>query len=76
MENWDIIKSCDIKTPKNIIKFLNEIECICKKYNLSISHEDSHGAFIIEKYDEYNIKWLRDCLLNLGESEVNKECLK
>lgn len=31
MENWDIIKSCDIKTPKNIIKFLNEIECICKK---------------------------------------------
>lgn len=53
-----------------------KLNVFVKKYNLSISHEDGHGAFIIEKYDEYNIKWLRDCLLNLGESEVNKECLK
>ena len=32
--------------------------------NLSLSHEDSHGAFIIEKYDEYNIKWLKNSMKN------------
>lgn len=65
MKSWDINKSEDIETPEEVIKFLNEIDKISKKYNLSISHEDGHGAFIIEKYDDYNIKWLKDCLLDL-----------
>ena len=67
MESWDIIKGENVKTPEEVIKFLNEIDNICKKYNLSISHEDSHGAFILEKYDDYNIKWLKDCMLDLEE---------
>lgn len=65
MESWDINKGQDIKTPESVINFLNEIDNICKKYNFSISHEDSHGGFIIEKYDDYNIKWLKNCMLNL-----------
>lgn len=65
MESWDINKGQDIKTPESVINFLNEIDNICKKYNFSISHEDSHGGFIIEKYDNYNIKWLKNCMLNL-----------
>ena len=67
MESWDIIKGENVKTPEEVIKFLNEIDNICKKYNFSISHEDSHGAFILEKYDNYNIKWLKDCMLDLEE---------
>jgi len=27
--------------------FLDEIYAICKKYNLSLSHEDCQGGFII-----------------------------
>lgn len=65
MESWDINKQKDIKTPESVINFLNEIDNICKKYNFSISHEDSHGGFIIEKYDDFNIKWLKNCMLNL-----------
>lgn len=65
MESWDINKHENIKTPESVINFLNEIDNICKKYNLSISHEDSHGCFILEKYNDYNIKWLKDCILNL-----------
>lgn len=65
MESWDINKKQDIKTPESVINFLNEIDNICKKYNFSISHEDSHGGFIIEKYEDYNIKWLKNCMLNL-----------
>lgn len=43
-------------------EFIDEIIKVMKKYNLSISHEDSHGSFIIEKYEEYNIKWLKDAM--------------
>lgn len=69
MKSWDLNKHKNIETPKNIINFLNEIEKICKEYNLSLSHEDTHGAFIIEKYDEYNIKWLKDSMLNIELEE-------
>lgn len=41
-----------------IKKFLEDIKQVCIKHNLSISHEDCHGAFLIERYDERNIEWL------------------
>ena len=41
------------------VKFLEEIDGICKKYNLSISHEDICGGFIIDVYDEDNIERLK-----------------
>jgi hypothetical protein len=58
-ETWDLVKSKHIKTPKKMIDFFNDIEEVYKKHNLSISHEDGHGAFIIEEYDEFNIQWLK-----------------
>jgi hypothetical protein len=57
------------KAIKNISDFLNEIENICKKYNLSISHEDSHGGFIIEDYDYSNIEWLKDAIDHTSKEE-------
>ena len=60
MKNWNLIENDDIEVPENIINFLNEITKIYKKYNLSLSHEDGHGSFIIEKYDEYNIKLIEN----------------
>lgn len=40
--------------------FLNDLQQLCQKYDLSISHEDYMGGFIIENYDPYNIKWLSE----------------
>ena len=40
-----------------------EIEAICKKYDLSISHEDSQGAFEIEIYKQGNIDWLKTAFI-------------
>ena len=57
------------KYTKNISDFLNEIENICKKYNLSIGHEDSHGGFIIEDYDDSNIEWLKDARDNTSKKD-------
>lgn len=67
MESWDDNKRKFVKTPEEIKDFLNEINTICEKYNLSISHEDGHGAFIIEKYDEQNIKWLNQATISLDK---------
>lgn len=52
------------KTVKEIYEeFLNEIIEICKKYNLSISHEDCQGAFQIVKYDDFYTRWLLEAKL-------------
>ena len=40
--------------------FIREIEVVCKKHNMSIGHEDRHGAFIITKYSDESIEWLKD----------------
>ena len=44
--------------PERMQNFLEDIKKVCEKHNLSISHEDGHGAFIVEDYDDRNIKWL------------------
>lgn len=51
--------------------FLEEIKEVCKKHNLSIAHEDSQGAFVIEEYDEHNLEWLlaADDYTSLPEGE-------
>ena len=41
-----------------IDKFLGEIVEVCKKHGLSLSHEDTGGAFKVEEFSESNIKWL------------------
>lgn len=50
---------------EKIKSFLDEIEKLCKKYELSISHEDSGGSFIVEGYDDYNIEWLRSARVEI-----------
>ena len=60
----DACYDCETKvyilTPDKLKNFFDDIEAVCRKYNLSISHEDGHGSFIIQKYDQFNIDWLRE----------------
>ncbi len=44
---------------QNIDSFLNELETLCRKYDLSIAHEDNQGAFIIQRYKHSNMIWLK-----------------
>lgn len=44
----------------NTRRFLQEVTDLCKKYKISISHEDTHGNFILENYDEYLMDWFND----------------
>lgn len=54
----------EMKNDSNIINFKKEIIEICKKYNLSISHEDCHGGFIITEYNEYCTNWFNNADVN------------
>jgi len=56
---YDRKMSTHIATPKDMEDFLNDIDDVCKKHGLSIGHEDRHGGFEIEKYNDENINWLK-----------------
>jgi len=49
---------------KAIDDFLDDIVAICVKHNLTISHEDHGGAFVVEKFNSNNIKWIKDAFDN------------
>lgn len=40
--------------------FLEELCIICRRYNLSLAHEDTQGGFIVEHYSEHNEAWLKE----------------
>lgn len=48
---------------KRAVEFREKLVALMKEYNFSIAHEDSHGGFIIKKYDTYNVDWLLDAMI-------------
>lgn len=52
---------------QRVINFLKEYTELCKKYNLSLSHQDGEGAFIIENYQEYSIDWVEEADIEVEE---------
>ena len=42
---------------EKVKEFVKEIIKVCKKHELSISHEDQHGGFEIEDYDDCFTAW-------------------
>lgn len=64
MITWDLKTNDFAEIPQKQIDFLNDIKIICEKHNLSISHEDENGGFIIEEFNKSNIDWLFDASIN------------
>lgn len=46
-------------TEQTVQAFLDEIEKISRKYGLSIAHEDEQGAFLIDKFSDEKMEWLK-----------------
>ena len=57
----DELQSTDDKA----LQFIEDVLKLYKKYELSISHEDTHGAFVIVQYSDENEKWLRNAIIDI-----------
>lgn len=64
---WDINKKKEVDPPERVKIFLKEYEELCRRHNVSISHEDQHGGFIIEAYSDDNIDCLKSGFTSLNE---------
>lgn len=58
----------------NIDLFFEELIKLYEKYNLTISHEDGHGSFIIDNYNEFSIDWIKAAEIRTS-GYLNKETL-
>lgn len=65
MNHWNKITR-EEEQNADVDAFLHEISIICKKYNLSLGHEDNQGAFLIEEFKNDNIEWLNAAHLNIN----------
>ena len=50
------------KRSDKVLRFIDRVIKLSEEMGLSIAHEDQHGGFIIEPYDEVNIKWFKDAM--------------
>ena len=61
-----------IKESEKLDKFFDEIQIICEKYGYSISHEDGHGNFFLEDYDEFYMNWFRDASIRVNNKKYDQ----
>lgn len=57
MKRWNSAKGEYTEEP-DVDAFLADVIAVCKKHGMSISHEDHHGGFVIERFDESTAEWL------------------
>ncbi len=60
----DLKKEVDVAIPA-VDAFVADIVAVYRKHGLSISQQDGHGAFIIERLSEENIGWLESADVDL-----------
>lgn len=64
MERWDT-DAREVVIRQDIDLFLDELEALCRRHGLIVSHEDGHGAFIIRTLDDRQnaFEWLREAMV-------------
>src|ERR1035437_6239624 len=55
--------------------FMEALVDVCKRHGMSLAHEDTQGGFIIEKYNEKNIEWLKHAMVRVEEKPVSGKCV-
>lgn len=60
LKNGDVIQYYPKVT--DISDFINEIAEVYKKYHLCLEHEDQHGSFIITKYYDKSVEYLKEAI--------------
>lgn len=59
MKRWDQNKAEQIEDVQ-VDCMLEEILAVCRRYGMSLGHEDEHGAFVVyRKHNAHAESWLR-----------------
>ncbi len=56
-QRWSAKQNARIEAP-DIDAFIAEVIEVSRKHGMSIAHEDGHGGFLIEAFDQENADWL------------------
>jgi hypothetical protein len=67
MKRWSSAAHETVEAPE-VDAFLAEIGDVCRKHGLSISHEDVHGGFIVDRFDERTLEWLMGAAIDPGRA--------
>lgn len=67
---WDCRKKKHVEMPDEMARFFDDIVEVYRKHGLAISHEDYHGAFIIEAFNENDVKWLKEAHKNYTKKGI------
>jgi hypothetical protein len=59
-ERWNTKLGKFVESPPEIEAFLHAIVKVCEQHDMTVSHEDGHGAFLIESFNPQNLEWLRN----------------
>jgi hypothetical protein len=62
--HWDRAIGKHRKIPE-VDAFIRDIIIVCKKHGMSLAHEDSQGAFIVEDYKADNVEWLEAAIADV-----------
>lgn len=62
-ERWDLQKRENVERA-DVDKFIEDILGVCREHEMSLAHEERHGAFIVEPLADENIEWLRGAMIN------------
>lgn len=66
---------------KIVNDFFDELLALYKKYNVSISHEDGHGSFLLVAYDsrwdDSNTReWIKDASIEKGAFGFSEQSMR
>ena len=64
MNRWSNSKFKYVDDEK-VDAFLAEVVEVCRKHGMSLGHEDSQGAFLVENFRDSNSRWLMQAMENM-----------
>lgn len=59
---YDVFLESTVEPPNEMKAFLQEIEAVCRKYGLALSHEDECGFFLVKIFDEYEFQRIQNAM--------------
>lgn len=71
MERWNL-RNYKRERSDKVNDFLDEILHVCMEFDLSLSHEDRHGAFIVEPHTQETDTWIKNAHMDLDLAVIEE----